>query len=284
MAQFVFSLTLVVSAALLFWIKLLTSKMILPILGGSASVWNTCMMFFQIGLLLGYLYAHVANRRRSGRFWIFLHPALLAIAALGLHLSMAGVSSPDPAANPVPWLLKTLLVMIGAPFVVLAGTAPTLQALFARTGARSSHDPYFLYAASNLGSLGALISYPTVIEPYLRVSEQSRLWAAGYVVLIVLCVACAAMVAARPQIKSARELTEQPNDQGSIRPTILTRLRWLVLAFAPSSLLLGVTTQLTTDIAAVPLFWVVPLVLYLLSFVIAFQRSCVPVSYRSPHL
>src|SRR5262249_20313075 len=109
MVQLVFSLTLFISAALLFWIQLLTSKMILPVLGGSASVWNTCMMFFQIALLLGYLYAHVADRTRSGRFSIFLHPALLAIAALGLRLSMAGVPSPDPAANPVPWLLKTLL-------------------------------------------------------------------------------------------------------------------------------------------------------------------------------
>jgi len=185
---------------------------------------------------------------------------------------MAGVPSPDPAANPVPWLLETLLVMIGAPFVVLAGTAPMLQALFAETGARSSHDPYFLYAASNLGSLGALVSYPTVIEPYLRVSDQSRLWTAGYVALIVLSAACAAVVFARSRTKCAKQITQQPNDQGSIPPTILTRLRWLLLAFAPSSLLLGVTTQLTTDIAAIPLFWVVPLVLYLLSFVIAFQR------------
>src|SRR5262249_43634840 len=259
MAQLVFSLTLFISAALLFWIQLLTSKMILPVLGGSASVWNTCMMFFQIALLLGYLYAHVADRMRSSRFSIFLHPSLLAIAALSLHLSMAGVPSPDPAANPVPWLLETLLVMIGAPFVVLAGTAPMLQALFAETGARSSHDPYFLYAASNLGSLGALVSYPTVIEPYLRVSDQSRLWTAGYVALIVLSAACAAVVFARSRTKCARQITQQPNDQGSIPPTILTRLRWLLLAFAPSSLLLGVTTQLTTDIAAIPLFWVVPL-------------------------
>ncbi len=174
MAQFVFSLTLFISAALLFWIQLLTAKMILPVLGGSASVWNTCMMFFQIALLLGYLYAHLAERTRSGRFSMFLHPALLAIAALSLHLSMAGVPSPDPAANPIPWLLETLLVMVGAPFVILAGTAPMLQALFAGTGARSSHDPYFLYAASNLGSLAALVSYPTIIEPYLRVSDQSR--------------------------------------------------------------------------------------------------------------
>jgi len=268
MAQLIFSLTLFISAALLFWIQLLTAKMILPVLGGSASVWNTCMMFFQIALLLGYLYAHVANRTRSGRFSSFLHPALLAIAALSLHLSIGDVSSPDPAANPIPWLLKSLVVMVGAPFVILAGTAPMLQALFAETGARSSHDPYFLYAASNLGSLGALISYPTVIEPYLRVSDQSHFWTAAYVVLIVLCVACAAMVAAR---KSALRLT-QPNDQGSISPTLLTRLHWLILAFVPSSLLLGVTTHLTTDIAAVPLFWAVPLVLYLLSFVIAFQR------------
>ncbi len=272
MAQFVFSLTLFISAALLFWIQLLTAKMILPVLGGSASVWNTCMMFFQIALLLGYLYAHLAERTRSGRFSMFLHPALLAIAALSLHLSMAGVPSPDPAANPIPWLLETLLVMVGAPFVILAGTAPMLQALFAGTGARSSHDPYFLYAASNLGSLAALVSYPTIIEPYLRVSDQSRFWTAGYVALIVLSAACAAMVAARTGVKSARQLIQRSDDRDSVAPTILTRLRWLILAFAPSSLLLGVTTHLTTDIAAVPLFWVVPLVLYLLSFVIAFQR------------
>jgi hypothetical protein len=270
MPQFLFSLTLFISAALLFWIQLLTSKMILPVLGGSASVWNTCMMFFQIALLLGYLYAHMANRTRSSRLSIFLHPALLATAALSLHLSMAGVPSPDPAANPIPWLLETLVVMVGAPFVILAGTAPMLQALFAETGARSSHDPYFLYAASNLGSLGALISYPTVIEPYLRVSDQSRFWTTGYVVVIILCVACAAMVAAR--IKSPRQITQRPDDQELVPPTISTRLRWLILAFAPSSLLLGVTAHLTTNIAAVPLFWVVPLVLYLLSFVIAFQR------------
>jgi hypothetical protein len=167
MAQFAFTLTLFISAALLFWVQLLTSKMILPVLGGSASVWNTCMMFFQITLLLGYLYAHVADRMRWGRFSTYLHPALLAIAGLSLHLSMTGVPSPDPAANPIPWLLETLLVMVGAPFVILAGTAPMLQALYARTGAKSSHDPYFLYAASNLGSLSALVSYPTIIEPYL---------------------------------------------------------------------------------------------------------------------
>jgi hypothetical protein len=229
------------------------------------------MMFFQIALLLGYLYAHVAERARLGRFSIFLHPALLAIAALSLHLSMVGVPSPDPAANPIPWLLETLLMMVGAPFVILAGTAPMLQALFAETGARSSHDPYFLYAASNLGSLGALVSYPTIVEPYLRVRDQSSFWTAGYVALIGLSAACAAMVAARTGAKSARQLTRS-DDRDSVTPTILTRLRWLILAFAPSSLLLGVTTHLTTDIAAAPLFWVVPLVLYLLSFVIAFQR------------
>ncbi len=272
MPHVLFGLTLLISAALLFWIQLLTSKLILPVLGGSASVWNTCMMFFQIALLLGYLYAHVANRWRFSRLSMFIHPALLAIAALTLHLSMASVPSPSPTANPISWLLGTLLVMIGAPFVILAGTAPLLQTWFAETGARSAHDPYFLYAGSNLGSLGALISYPMVIEPYLRVTDQSRFWTAGYVILIILSVACAAVVAVCPRVKAASRITQRPDDQSSISPTILTRLRWLVLAFAPSSLLLGVTTHLTTDVAAAPLFWVVPLVLYLLSFVLAFQR------------
>ncbi len=272
MASVLFSLTLLLSAALLFWIQLLTSKMILPVLGGSASVWNTCMMFFQIALLLGYLYAHVTDRCRFGRLSMFLHPALLTIAALTLHLSMAGVPSPSPTASPISWLLGTLLVMIGTPFVILAGTAPLLQTWFTETRARSSHDPYFLYAASNLGSLGALISYPTVIEPYLRVTDQSLFWTVGYVTLIVLSAACAALVAMRRGKKSANELAQVSNNQGSGGPTIFTRLRWLMLAFVPSSLLLGVTTHLTSDIAAVPLFWVVPLVLYLLSFVVAFQR------------
>ncbi len=271
MPQVLFSLTLLVSAALLFWIQLLTSKMILPVLGGSAAVWNTCMMFFQIALLLGYLYAHVADRWRFRRLSMFLHPALLAIAALTLHLSMTGVSLPSPTANPVSWLLGTLLVMIGAPFVILAGTAPLLQTWFTETGVRSSHDPYFLYAASNLGSLGALISYPTVIEPYLRVTDQSLLWSVGYGTLIVLSAACAALVVMRPGKKSINE-PALSNDQSSGALTTFTRLRWLMLAFVPSSLLLGVTMHLTSDIAAVPLFWVVPLVLYLLSFVVAFQR------------
>jgi hypothetical protein len=272
MTQFLFSLTLFISAALLFWVQLLTAKMILPVLGGSASVWNTCMMFFQIGLLLGYLYAHIVNRTRSGHLSIFLHPTLLAITALSLHLSIASVPPPDPAANPIPWLLATLVVMVGAPFVILAGTAPMMQALFAETRTRSSHDPYFLYASSNLGSLAALISYPTIVEPYLRVSDQSRFWTAGYVTLIVLSAVCAGMVAASTRAKPASQPTRRSDDRDSVVPTVLTRSRWLILACAPSSLLLGVTTHLTTDIAAAPLFWVVPLVLYLLSFVIAFQR------------
>ncbi len=201
-----FSLTLLISAALVFWIQLLTSKMILPVLGGSAAVWNTCMMFFQIALLLGYLYAHVACRWRFRHLSMFIHPVFLAIAALTLHLSMTNISLPSPTINPIWWLLGTLLVMMGAPFIILAGTAPMLQTWFTETGARSSHDPYFLYAASNLGSLGALLSYPAFIEPYLNVADQSRLWTAGYVTLVVLTAACALLVAMRQGKKQTNEL------------------------------------------------------------------------------
>ncbi len=163
------------------------------------------------------------------------------------------------------------MIIIGAPFCILAGTAPLVQAWFAETRARSSRDPYFLYAASNLGSLAALMSYPTIIEPQLHLAQQARLWAIGYYFLIGLTLACAAVVAAQPRIQETDPLSPADSTK-SVNPAILTRVRWLLLAFTPSSLLLGVTTHLTTDIAAAPLFWVVPLILYLLSFVLAFQR------------
>ncbi len=270
MLQILFGLALLISAALLFWVQLFTSKMILPVLGGGAAVWNTCMVFFQITLLLGYLYAHATEHWLNSRLKIFLHPILLLAAGIVLPVSMKGIDLPTAGSNPVLWLLGTLLVMIGAPFLVLAGTAPLLQAWYARTQARSSRDPYFLYSASNLGSLAALASYPTIIEPNLHLHNQSVSWTLGYFLLAGLALICALTVFLRIKGKPDRAVTAKTDDKaGKISPW--TRVKWTLYAFVPSSLLLGVTTHLTIDVAAVALFWVIPLILYLLSFVLAFQ-------------
>lgn len=273
MMQTLFGATLFVGAALLFWVQLFTSKMLLPVLGGSAAVWNTCLVFFQLTLLLGYLYAHAAARWLTGRIGVLVHPMLLLAAASVLPVALPDLGDPPSDHNPVLWLLKTLLVSVGPPFAVLAGTAPMLQAWFAGIGDRSSRDPYFLYAASNLGSIIALVSYPTVIEPYLRLADQSWWWTAGYTLLIGLTAACAGAVRMRLRARNRWQTSDQPVPESSVvRIGWLLRARWVVLAFVPSSLLLGVTNYLTTDVAAAPLFWVVPLILYLSSFVLAFQR------------
>ncbi len=277
MLQILFGSTLFIAASLLFWVQLFISKMVLPVLGGSAAVWNTCMVFFQVALLFGYGYAHLSQRWLGGRREVFLHPALLVLAGIALPVSLGGIAPPASGANPVPWLLETLLVLIGPPFLVLAGTAPMLQAWFSRAGERSSGDPYFLYAASNLGSLIALAAYPTLIEPHLHLARQSRLWTIAYFVLAGLTAACALAIYRRTPTASAtrRDAADDP----ASAPIGGRRLHWILLALAPSSLLLGMTTHLTTDVAAAPLFWVVPLMLYLLSFVLAFQRS-VPIPLR----
>ncbi len=266
-----FSVTLVLGAALLFWIQLLVSKLLLPVLGGSPAVWNTCLVFFQMALLAGYLYAHATVRWWGGRLQPWLHPCLLLAAGLVLPVSLAGIGLPTDQANPLLWLLQALFLLIGAPFIVLAGTAPLLQTWFVRARTRWSADPYFLYAASNLGSMAALLSYPTVIEPALPLAAQSRWWAAGYGLLIGLTALCA--VAARRFAGTAIDAVAEVAEVVPKWRLLGRRLHWILLAFTPSSLLLGVTTHLTTDVAAAPLFWVVPLVLYLLTYVIAFQQS-----------
>jgi hypothetical protein len=271
MLQILLSFSLLVSAALLFWVQLFTAKMVLPVLGGGAAVWTTCLVFFQIALLLGYLYAHATERWLHNRYKILLHPLLLLAAGVVLPVSLHGIALPPGGANPAPWLLETLLVVVGAPFVILAGTAPLLQAWYARSGARSSRDPYFLYAASNLGSLTALASYPTIVEPNLHLTSQSHAWAIGYFLLAGLIALCALAVYVPANGKSEPVGTATAQRE-TFATGASTRIKWVFLAFAPSSLLLGVTTHLTTDVAAAPLFWVIPLFLYLLSFVLAFQR------------
>ena len=293
---FLFSATLFLSALLLFWVQPLAGKMVLPLLGGAPAVWNTCLLFFQAALLAGYGYVHASTRWLSTRAQVVLHVALLLVAAFALPvvISESRGGAPDEA-HPALWLLKTLTLTAGPPFFALSASAPLLQRWFSRTRDPSAGDPYFLYSASNAGSLLALLAFPVLFEPTLTLGGQARAWTMGYGALVLLVVACAAMSlraksresatrdahASADETDAARATTVESDAVrnglggvgGAAALTLKRRLRWALLAFVPSSLVMGVTTYVTTDLVAVPLLWVVPLALYLLSFVIVFARA-----------
>ncbi len=264
-----FAVTLFLSALLLFWVQPMFARMVLPLLGGSPGVWNTAMMCFQAGLLLGYGYVHLSGRWLSLRRTIGVHLALLALVSLALPIGLATNLMPPTQGTPVLWLIGLMAAVVGLPFVAVSATAPLLQKWFAASGHPAGHDPYFLYGASNLGSILALLGYPLVLEPWLALQQQSAAWTIGYATLAMLVGSCGLLVW---RTTSARA-TEAPAGRGE-RTAVgwRRRLHWLVLAFVPSSLLLGVTAHISTDLAAVPLLWVVPLALYLLTFVLVFAR------------
>jgi hypothetical protein len=265
----IFSGTLLCSAFLMFSIQPLLGKLLLPRLGGSPQVWNTCMVFFQTVLFAGYLHAHYSSAYLGLRRQVVAHIAIACLALLTLPIGLANIRFLSDTENPVLWIMITLAVSIGAPMFVISSTAPLLQKWFSHTSHPAAQDPYFLYAASNLGSLLALLGYPFLIEPSLGLQQQSS-WLSGGFVLLVMAVVLCVVIFRVHQIRPAIEpIGEQFLDEQQTVPT-RRKLLWTVLSFAPSSLLLGVTTYITTDIAAVPLFWVVPLALYLLTFVIAF--------------
>ena len=336
-----FTIAIFLNASLLFAVQPMFTKMVLPLLGGSPAVWNTCLLFFQAALLAGYVYAHVSSRL-AVRTQAGMHLVLLALAVLLLPIHVpAAWSTPSGTVLPIPWLLGLLAVSLGLPFVLLSAGAPMMQRWFAATRHASARNPYFLYAASNLGSFTALLAYPFVIEPRLRLTEQALSWTTFYYALLALIGACAigAVVFRKATFHGSAEQSDIPTSitrtgaesgaplaepapgvhgipglvetdeglrlrrpgalRGSMRyfieenpsliwrlrlgtdrvmgePTLVPnrhwRLRWVLLSFAPSSLLIGVTTYLSTDIASVPFMWVVPLALYLLTFVLVFAR------------
>lgn len=267
----VFTSVMVLSAALLFAIQPMFSKMVLPLLGGTPAVWNTAMMFFQAVLLLGYGYVHFIGRRLSGRRQVFVHLVILLVSAVVLPVAPVEGWLPSSDGVPVLWLLSMFAVAIGLPFFAVSATAPLLQSWFAQSRHAFAADPYFLYAASNVGSIAALVAYPLVLEPFMGLSTQSIVWSLAYGLLVLGIAACGFLVFAEGRALPAP--VDLPREsQASERIPWGRRLHWLVLAFVPSSLLLGVTNHLTTDIAAVPFMWTLPLVLYLLSFVISFSR------------
>lgn len=264
-----FAATVFASAALVFMVEPMVAKLVLPLLGGSPSVWNTSLAFFQFALLAGYGYAHALQRIRSVRTQAIIHLAAVALAALALPLRVHELFGPPSSDHPVLWLLGVLLTSIGAPFAVLSATAPLVQAWHARTiAAEAGKEPYVLYAASNLGSLLALLAYPIAVEPTITLKAQTLGWSLGYgafgLVLAGLAVVCA----------RAPDITGPPHVDRSAPPVSWRqRLQWVALAAIPSSLMLGVTTHLTTDVASAPFLWVAPLALYLLTFVLAFQAK-----------
>ena len=271
----VFSLTLFVSAALLFWLEPMFAKMALPVLGGTTAVWTTCMLFYQATLLAGYAYANTVTRRINPKWQAILCAGLALAPLLILPFSFPAGRVPPVERNPIPWLLMILTFVVGLPFFVLSTVGPTLQKWFAGIGHPLSDDPYFLYAASNFGSMLGLLSYPILIEPRFRLAEQTRLWAYGYAALVALMIVCAAMLWRAPL--GARQAGEADKsgaqDDAASAPPLSERLRWLALAFVPSSLMLGVTTVLTTEIPPIPMFWVLPLAIYLLSFILVFAKK-----------
>lgn len=266
-----FAGTLFCSALLLFGVQPLLGKMLLPRLGGTPQVWNACMVFFQAMLFAGYLHAHYSGVLLGRRRQAVLHLALAVAALLALPLGLSsGTPALDPA-QPLGWLMQTLLLSVGLPIFVISSTAPLVQQWFSRTRHPSADDPYFLYAASNLGSLLALLGYPLIIEPLVDLDRQASLLSAGFVVLVMALSGCA-LLYFRDSDPAGRGASPIAPDGREASLAWRLRARWLLLSFAPSSLMLGVTTHITTDIAAVPLFWVLPLALYLLSFVLVFMR------------
>ena len=280
MLLIVFTLSMFVSATLLFLVEPMVAKMALPMLGGTPAVWNTCLVFFQAVLLTGYLYAYAATKWLSRRTQIALQIGLvlMPVAVLPLHIPTGW--EPPAQNSPVLWMLCMLSVAVGLPFFVLSSSTPLLQRWFSLSGHKSANDPYFLYAASNAGSLVGLLGYPLFLEPTLRLSAQSHLWSYGYAAFLVLTASCGALVwRAQASATVARAVPGKDSGEVAHRTAWRQRLHWIALAFVPSSLMMGVTTALTTDVPAIPFLWVLPLGFYLLSFVLVFAKRP-PISHE----
>lgn len=269
MPSILFGLISLLSAFLLFWSEPLVAKMILPLFGGTPAVWNTCLMFFQGVLLIGYGYAHVLTRFLTPHRQILLHIVFMVTALAFLPIYLGWLGDLPPMQNPIGWLLLLLTGSLTVPFLLVSATAPLLQYWYGQINKNSAPDPYFLYSASNLGSMGALLAFPLLLEPYLYLQHQNQLWTYLYIFLIILISACTAYVGQRSTPAVGLVTKEVSN---LLTPNYKIRLRWLILAFIPSSLLLSTTAYLTTDIAAVPLFWVIPLAIYILTFILVFSR------------
>jgi SAM-dependent methyltransferase len=257
-----FALTIFVSAFLLFQVQPLIAKQVVPWFGGSAAVWTTCMLFFQIALLLGYSYAHLLTSRLSARQQMFVHIGLLCLSLASLPIIPASWWKPSGGEDPLFRILGLLFATIGLPYFLLSSTSPLLQAWMARSG--SGTIPYRFFALSNLGSMLALLSYPVLVEPSLTGKEQAWSWSSGYFIFIVLC-AFTAFRSAKSAVPIAT--ADSPS------PSASQYLIWVSLSASASALLLSVTNHISENVASIPFLWVVPLALYLLTFILCFEGS-----------
>ncbi len=269
-----FSITLFISAFLLFLIQPILSKLILPLWGGSSEVWNTAMFFFQFLLLLGYLYGHLLTKYFPKKQF-FIHLTLVFVCCV-FKLPVTSNIEVDVDVNKLHslHLFKLLFDKIGLLFLLISATAPLLQKWFAYTRVKHADDPYFLYGASNLGSILALVTYPIVIEPLSTISAQLYSWSNIYVFLLLLFFS---LIIPLRKYFFKKETTSHTQEvhKGNNKINLRLVLSWIALAFLPSSLLLGVTSELTNIVPSTPLLWVIPLLIYLLSFVIVFRKSSI---------
>ncbi|HVW03276.1 MAG TPA: fused MFS/spermidine synthase [Planctomycetaceae bacterium] len=262
--SYLYSATILLSSALLFLVQPMFARLLLPRLGGSPAVWNTCVLFFQATLLAGYAYAHLGPTRLGLRPHAWLHLLLMLAAATALPLSLPASWSPPTDHTPVLALLLLLTASVGLPAFVISAHGPLLQHWFARSRTGGVRDPYWLYIASNAGSMAALVGYPLLVEPAFALTTQTRLWSIGFLALAGLLAACAFTLPAG--VGTDEKASTRPSSAISGQ----ARAQWVVAAFVPSSLLLSVTQHLTTDVAPVPLLWIAPLAIYLLSFILVF--------------
>ena len=264
-----YTATIFLSAFLLFSVQPMFAKLVLPRLGGSPGVWSVAMVFFQSMLLLGYAYAHLLTARCSIRTAAIIHIAVLVIAFIALPLSIPEGLGTPPESGQTLWLLGLFTAGVGLPFFAVSANGPLLQAWFARSGHAHAADPYFLYGASNIGSFASLILYIIFFEPQFGLSTQTMLWSAGFLALTATIGGCALLVLNRTSETTTFGLQKIALSP----PTWKLRALWVALAFIPSGLLVAVTAHISTDIAAAPFLWVIPLALFLLTFVLAFQRQ-----------
>jgi hypothetical protein len=268
-----YALTVFLSSFLLFQVQPLIGKYILPWFGGSPAVWTTCMLFFQVALLAGYGYAHLASRM-EGRWQGYLQAGLLVAALFFLPIApSADFWKPSAGESPVAKILLLLLTNIGVPYLLLSATAPLVQYWFSRSF--PGRSPYRLYALSNFGSLLALVSYPFIVEPGLTLKRQIAAWGWGFATFVLCCGWCVFRLVRSP-------VSTGYNDSGQDSGTVAGRLVmpdiivWLLLSACGSAMLLATTNQLCQEVAVVPFLWVVPLALYLVTFIISFnsERAC----------
>lgn len=290
LAILLFAAPIFLGAMTMFIVEPLVAKMVVPLYGGTPSVWNTAMVFFQALLLLGYAYAHGSLRWLGPKRQPYAHALVLLLPLALLPVALPHGAAPAVGASPLVSLVTVFGVMVAVPFFVIASASPIIQGWFAQLDHPAAKDPYFLYAASNAGSLIGLLAYPLVVEPFLTIDGQSRLFSILYVGFATLSVACAATLLRSQRGRGANadvvdlHARRRERDAAIPAPTWRQRGRFAAFALVPSSLLLGATTYLTTDIASVPLLWMVPLSTYLLTLILAFSGRVVLSIRASGHL